>query len=349
MPDVSQALCRRGPWSHRPTPRLGAVSDATIGLPFISADDLRATIGMPELLDAVEAAFRDVAAGNDRSPLRTHVATDAGDLLLMPGTRPGAAGFTVKLVTVVASNAQRGLPTVQALVVWFDAVTGRPAALIDGPTLTAMRTGAASGVATRLLARPDASVAALIGAGAQAEWQLRAIVAARPIRSCLVYSRSADARESFARRLAGEMGIAVEAVASAAEAVRLADVVCCATTSSTPVFDAGALRAGAHVNGIGSYRLDMVELPPELFARSEVVAVDSLAAARAEAGDVAAAVSRGLLDAARMVEIGSVERSWVDRRPPDTITTFKSVGLAIQDAAAAEIAVRAVIGQSGAA
>ena len=323
------------------------MADATNALPFISADDLRATVAMPELLDAVEAAFREVAAGKDRSPLRTHVETDAGDLLLMPGMRPGAAGFTVKLVTVVASNVERGLPTLHAVVVWFDGVTGRPAALIDGPTLTAMRTGAASGVATRLLARPDASVAALIGAGAQAEWQLRAIVAARPIRRCLVYARSVEARESFANRLAAETGIVVEPVASAAEAVREADVVCCATTSSTPVFDPDALAAGAHVNGIGSFRLDMVELPPELFARSDLVTVDSAAAARAEAGDLAAAVSRGSLDAARIVEIGAVERSWVDRRPPGAITTFKSVGLAIQDVAAAEIAVRAVIGPSG--
>ena len=315
------------------------------GLPFISVDDLRRAVPMPDLLDAVEGAFRDVAEGRDRSPLRSHVPVEAGDLLLMPGVRAGAAGFSVKLVTVVAANAARGVPTVQAIVVWFDAANGRPVALIDGPTLTAMRTGAASGVATRLLARPDAAVAAFIGAGAQAEWQLRAVLAARPISRCLVYARSADACESFAARLAAETSVAVDAVDSAEEAVRAADVVCCATTSSTPVFEAAWLSPGAHVNGIGAYRLDMVELPPELFAAAAVVAVDSREAALAEAGDVVAAIERGSLDENRLVELGSIDRTWVEGRPEGAITAFKSVGLAIQDVAAAQLAVSRVLGE----
>ena len=306
-------------------------------LPFLSGDEIRRAVPIADVLDAVEAAFRDVAAGNDRSPMRTHVAVDAGDLLLMPGFRAEGSGFSVKLVTVVGANPARGLPTVQAVVVWFDAPTGRPMALIDGATLTAMRTGAASGVATRLLASRDASVAAIIGAGAQAEWQLRAVLAARPIRRFLVYARTAATREAFARRMAAEVGVEVEPMDSAEEAVRIADVVCCATTSSTPAFDAAWLRPGAHVNGVGAYRLGMVELPPELFARATLVAVDSHAAAMAEAGDVVAAIERGMLREDALVEIGSVARSWVDERPDDAITTFKSVGLAIQDAAAAEL------------
>lgn len=317
----------------------------TDALPFLSGDQIRRAVPMADVLDAVEAAYRDVAAGNDRSPVRTHVAIDAGDLLLMPGLRAGAPGFSVKLVTVVGSNPTRGLPTVQAVVVWFDATTGQPVALIDGPTLTAMRTGAASGVATRLLARRDASVAAIIGAGAQAEWQLRAVLAARPIRRFLVYARSPAAREAFADRMAAEAGVEVEPMQSAEEAVRPADVVCCATTSSTPVFDAAWLRAGAHVNGVGAFRLGMVELPPELFGRASLVAVDSRVAAMAEAGDVVAAIERGLLREDALVEIGSVARSWTDARPDDVITAFKSVGLAIQDVAAAELIVSRLLGQ----
>lgn len=317
----------------------------TDALPFLSGDQIRRAVPMADVLDAVEAAYRDVAAGNDRSPVRTHVAIDAGDLLLMPGLRAGAPGFSVKLVTVVGSNPTRGLPTVQAVVVWFDATTGQPVALIDGPTLTAMRTGAASGVATRLLARRDAWVAAIIGAGAQAEWQLRAVLAARPIRRFLVYARSPAAREAFAERMAAEAGVEVEPMQSAEEAVRPADVVCCATTSSTPVFDAAWLRAGAHVNGVGAFRLGMVELPPELFGRASLVAVDSRVAAMAEAGDVVAAIERGLLREDALVEIGSVDRSWTDARPDDVITAFKSVGLAIQDVAAAELIVSRLLGQ----
>lgn len=306
-------------------------------LPFLSGDEIRRAVPIADVLDAVEAAFRDVAAGNDRSPMRTHVAVDAGDLLLMPGIRAGGSGFSVKLVTVVGANPARGLPTVQAVVVWFDGATGRPLALIDGATLTAMRTGAASGVATRLLARRDASVAAIIGAGAQAEWQLRAVLAARPIRRFLVYARTAATREAFARRVAAEVGVDVEPMDSAEDAVRLADVVCCATTSSTPAFDAAWLRPGAHVNGVGAFRLGMVELPPELFARASLVAVDSREAAMAEAGDIVAAIERGVLREDALVEIGSVAPSWVDERAEDAITAFKSVGLAIQDAAAAEL------------
>ena len=315
-----------------------------IGLPFLDADAIRGAVPITDLLDAVEAAYRDVAAGRDRSPLRSHVALDAGDLLLMPGVRDGGRGASVKLVTIVPGNAERGLPTLHAIVIWLDAVTGQPLALMDGATITAMRTGAASGVATRLLARPDSATLAVIGAGAQAEWQVRAVLAARPISRILVHARSPEARGRFAERMTQAIGIRVEPVASAEGAVRDADVVCCATTSLEPVFDASWLRPGTHVNGIGAFRLGMVELPPELFARASTVAVDSRSAAMAEAGDVVAAVEGGLLTEAQLVELGTVGRDWVESRAPDAITAFKSVGLAIQDVAAAELVARRLLG-----
>ncbi|MDQ2941992.1 MAG: ornithine cyclodeaminase family protein, partial [Chloroflexota bacterium] len=135
-----------------------------------------------DLIDAVEQAYRDVAGGRDASPARSRVAMPNGDLLLMPGLRRGGLGASVKLVTVTPANAARGLPTVQAILLWIDAETGAPRALLDGAELTAMRTGAGTGAATRLLARADASVLAQIGAGAQAAWQVRAVLAVRPIR-----------------------------------------------------------------------------------------------------------------------------------------------------------------------
>ena len=318
------------------------------GLPFLDADAIRGAVPVADLLDAVEAAYRDVADGRDRSPLRSHVALEAGDLLLMPGLRAGGSGASVKLVTIVPGNAERGLPTLHAIVVWLDAATGEPMALMDGSTITAMRTGAASGVATRLLARSDSETLAVIGAGGQAEWQVRAVLAARPIRRVLVHARSPEARLAFAERMAAAVGIPVEPAGSAEAAVREADVVCCATTSSEPVFDAAWLRPGTHVNGIGAFRLGMVELPPELFARADVVAVDSRAAAMAEAGDVVAAIERGLLTESKLVEIGTIGRDWVESRQPDAITAFKSVGLAIQDVAAAELAVSRLLGDRAA-
>ncbi len=313
-------------------------------LPFLSGDRIRSAVPMPDLLDAVEAAYRDVAAGHDRSPLRSHVELGDGSLLLMPGVRAGGDGASVKLVTVMPGNADRGLPTIHALVVWFDAATGEPRALLDGAAVTAMRTGAASGVGTRLLARPDAETLTVIGAGVQAEWQIRAVLAARAIRRVLVVGRDAARRDAFASRMAEALGVEVTGAADAEHAVRSADVICCATTSSAPVFDAGWLTPGVHVNGIGAFQLSMVEIPPEAFARASLAAVDSIEAAMAEAGDVVAAIEGGFVERGALVEIGTVDPGWSDSRPADAITVFKSVGLAIQDVAAAELAVTRLIG-----
>jgi len=306
---------------------------------FIDADQVRAAAPMPQLLDAVEAAYRDVAARRDRSPIRTRIPMGGGDLLLMPGLRDGGAGASVKLVTVMPANAERGLPTIQALVAWFDAESGEPLAILDGPTVTAMRTGAASGVSTRLLARPDAHVLALFGAGAQAAWQVRAVMAARGISEVRVFARRAARRDSFAASLAEELGTDVRVVAAqtAEAAVQGADVICCATTSSEPIFPAAWVGPGTHVSAVGSFQKGMVELPPEIFAAAALVAVDSREAALEEAGDLVAAVDAGLLATDGFVEIGTIDARWAATRDPSAITVFKSVGLAIQDVAAAEL------------
>ncbi|MEX1073490.1 MAG: ornithine cyclodeaminase family protein [Chloroflexota bacterium] len=306
---------------------------------IVDATQLQAAAPMPDLLDAIEAAYRDVAAGRDRSPLRNRVPLPNGDLVLMPGVREGGTGASVKLVTVMPGNIARGLPTIHAVVVWFDAATGEPRALLDGAALTAMRTGAASGVGTRLLARSDARSLAIFGVGAQAAWQVRAVMAARPIREVRVWSRTAERRAAFATQMSAELGpgVAVQAAASAEDAVRGADVICCATTSSEPVFSAEWVSPGTHVTGIGSFKHGMVELPPELFARASLVAIDSREAALAEAGDVVAAIQAGMLGEESLVEIGSIEAGWAAQRDPTAITVFKSVGLAIQDVAAAEL------------
>ncbi len=313
-------------------------------LPFLDADAIRRSVTVADLLDAVEAAYRDVAAGRDRSPLRSHVDLADGSLLLMPGIREGGTGATVKLVTIMPGNAARGLPTIHALVAWFEAATGRPLAILDGAEITAMRTGAASGVATRLLARQDAATLAVIGAGAQAAWQVRAVLGARPIRQVLVYARDAERRTRFARRMADETGIEVVAVDTAEHAVRGADVICCATTSTEPVFDAAWVRPGTHVNGIGAFRPGMVELPPALFARAALVAIDAREAALEEAGDLLAAIEAGAIAEAALVEIGTIGRDRVASRDPEAITVFKSVGLAIQDVAAAGLVVARLLG-----
>lgn len=294
---------------------------------------------MAQLLDVIEAAYRDVSSGRDRSPIRSRVPISGGDLVLMPGVREGGAGASVKLVTVMPGNAARGLPTHYAMVAWFDVVTGEPVALLDGATVTSMRTGAASGVGTRLLARPDAQVLALFGVGGQAAWQVRAVMAARPIREVRVHSRTPAHREAFASAMGQELGPGVTVVAAptARDALHGADVVCTATTSREPIFSADLVEPGTHLNAVGSFRLDMTELPPELFARAGLVAVDSREAALAEAGELVAAIRRGLIAEDGVVEIGEIPREWAAGRDPSAITIFKSVGLAIQDLAAAEL------------
>lgn len=312
--------------------------------PFLDAEAIRRAVPIDRLIDAVEAAYRDVAAERDRSPLRSHVDLADGSLLIMPGVREGGAGATVKLVTVMPNNAARGLPTIQALVVWIEAATGRPLAIVDGATMTAMRTGAASGVATRILARTDAETLTIIGAGAQAEWQVRAVLAVRAIRRVHVVGRDAERTAAFADRMAAAVGVPVTAASDREAAVRDADVICCATTSSEPVFDAAWIRPGAHVNGIGAFRIGMVELPPGLFARAVMVAVDARHAAVAEAGDLVAALEQGLVAEEDLVEIGSVAPDWAATRDPGAITAFKSVGLAIQDVAATELIAASLLG-----
>jgi alanine dehydrogenase len=306
---------------------------------FIAADQVRAAAPMPQLLDAVEAAYRDIAAGRDRSPIRSRIAMGAGDLLLMPGVREGGSGASVKLVTVMPGNAARGLPTIHAVVAWLDADTGEPLAILDGATVTAMRTGAASGVSTRLLARPDAQVLGLFGAGAQAAWQVRAVLAARQIAEVRVFARTAERRDAFAASLAEELGPGVRVIAaeSAEATVRGADVICCATTSFEPIFSADWVAPGTHVSAVGSFQKGMVELPSQIFAAAALVAVDSREAALEEAGDLLAAIETGRLAADGFVEIGSLDRGWASTRDPSAITVFKSVGLAIQDLATAEL------------
>ena len=309
---------------------------------LIDAASLRSLVPIERLLDAVEAAYRDVAAGRDRSPLRHHVELGGGGLLvLMPAVREGGSGAAVKLISWVPGNPERGLPTIQGVVTWFDAETGEPGFQLDAPTVTAMRTGAASGVGARLMSRSDATVMALFGAGVQAEWQIRAVLAARPIREVRVFSRRPGPREAFAAAMDAEVPASVRAVDSPEAAVRGADIVCCVTPSQTPVFDAAWLEPGAHVNAIGSFRMGMVEVPPEAFGRAALVAVDSRTAAAAEAGDLAAAIGAGLLDPDAYVEIGGLPADWAANRDPAAITVFKSVGLAIQDLATADLAVAA--------
>ena len=320
-------------------------------LPFFTAEDIRRALPMREAIEAMRAAFIAFSEGRAHIPQRLSISIpeQEGITLVMPGYVPPDA-LGLKVVSVFPRNPARGLPTLSALVVMLDPETGAPAALLDGAFLTAWRTGAASGLATDLLARPDAESLALIGAGAQARTQLRAVAAVRSLRRVRVYSRTLARAQALIEEMRGQEGIPEDiAVAPTPEAaVAEADIVCTATNSSVPVFDGRALQPGTHINAIGSFTLEMRELDEETFRRAARVVVDSRAAVLAEAGEVVWAIRQGILREADLVELGEIAAG---RRPgrerPEEITLFKSVGLAVQDLVAAQRVWQRIRAQGG--
>jgi ornithine cyclodeaminase len=312
---------------------------------LLTAADVLALAPMPAAIDAVERAFVELSAGRATAPVRPRIEMTAppGVLLCMPAAVPAAGALGAKLVTVFDDNPRQGKPLVHAVVVLIDPGDGAPLALLDGRLLTALRTGAASGVATRHLARPEAAVLTCFGAGALAEHQIAAVLAVRPIRRVVLCSRTPARAEALAEQLRARWP-AVEIVVERdpGRAAAQADVICTATTASTPVFPAAAVRPGAHINGVGAHTAAMAEVPAELVARARVV-VDQRDAARVEAGDLIQAVAAGLVDERVFAtELGEVAAGTAPGRTgPDEITFFKSVGNAVQDVAVARLAVDA--------
>lgn len=300
---------------------------------------------MPEAIEAMKSAFALFSSGRADVPLRTRldVPDRGGATLVMPALVAPSGDLAVKVVSVFPGNASRGLPTLHALVVALDPASGAPLALIEGASLTALRTGAASGAASDLLARPESATLAVFGSGVQARTQVLALCAVRPIREIRIFSLDPAGAARMAEELTRQAGVeaSIRRADSPEAAVRGADVVCTATTSATPVFPDAALAPGVHINAIGAFTPEMQEIDAATVARARIF-VDSKRAALAEAGDLIQPLQAGLITEASIVgEIGEVAAG---RRPgrtsADEITLFKSVGLAVQDAVAAGRAVR---------
>jgi ornithine cyclodeaminase/alanine dehydrogenase-like protein (mu-crystallin family) len=301
----------------------------------IDADELRRRLPMRAAVDALEDAFR--AGDPAEGPLRTNLATPSGELLIMPAV--GAAGVGVKLVTLTEGNPARGLPFVNATYVLFDAASQVPLAVIDGAALTALRTAAVSGLATRYLARPDAADLVLFGAGVQARSHLEAMVSERPVRSVVVVSRTPGPAQALAEHARSRFD--VEASTGTADAVVGADLVCCCTTSPVPLFDGDRLAAGAHVNAVGAYRPDARELDTETVRRARVV-VETREVAAAEAGDLVIATSEGAIPSDHVrADLAELVRGAAVRQGDADVTVFKSVGIAFEDLVVARAAVDA--------
>jgi ornithine cyclodeaminase/alanine dehydrogenase-like protein (mu-crystallin family) len=311
---------------------------------IIARDELRRAVPMEEAITAVASAFGQLSSGKADVPLRPHIAIppQEGLELVMPAYLADSGALGVKALTLFPHNVARGLPTINAVVLLFDAANGLPLALADGAYLTALRTGAASGLATRLLARGDARVLALFGAGAQALPQAWAVCVVRPIERIWIVNRTlahAERLRDELRRFGAPIPADVRVAATARAALAEADILCCATASPAPLFDDADLRPGTHINGVGSYRPSMQEVPAATVARARVV-VDQRRAAWAEAGDLVIARDRGLIDEDHVVaELGEVVAGRIGgRTSEEQITFFKSVGNAAQDLAVAQMA-----------
>lgn len=310
---------------------------------MLAAADLRKALDMGAAIGAMEVAFGRLSAGRATVPTRLQLRTERGTTLAMAGSL-GEAGLAAKVVSVFPENRARGLPALHGLVVVLDPESGVPRAAMDGTWLTALRTGAASGLATRLLADEGASVLTIFGAGAQARMQLEGVRAVRRIQEVRIVSRTRASAERFAAEAGAGMprGTEVRAVEDRRAALRGAHLVVTATTSRRPVFDGRHLETGAHVNGVGSFTPEMQEVDATTVRRARVV-VDSREAALAEAGDLLVPMRQGLIGPEQIdAELGEIVNG---EKPPGRagreVTFFKSVGVAAQDVAVAARALEA--------
>ncbi len=314
---------------------------------ILNANDLRKALPMDETIEAMKQAYASLSAGKADVPLRTHlpIPPHGGLSLFMPAyvQTDETEALAVKVVSLFPENPSRGLAFIQAAVLALEADTGRAIALLEGSTLTAIRTGAASGAAIDILSRPDSCVAAVFGAGAQGRTQLEAACTVRKIDTAWIYDSDLNKAHAFAEEMAGQSRIPrdLRPASTAREAIRDADVICTATTSKSPVFSDTDLKAGAHISAIGSYTPEMVEVPPETIQRAKVV-VDSRSAVLAETGDLLQPIQSGLITEAHVfAELGEILLGKKPgRESKDEITYFKSVGIAVQDAMAAQLALK---------
>jgi len=304
----------------------------------VGPEDVHRCLDYPALVDALAAQFR---AGAE-TPLRHHhsIKVPGGadaTLLLMPAWQMGDA-LGVKLVTVFPDNGRRGLPAVQGVYLLLDGATGVPRALIDGPALTARRTAAASALAARHLARPDARRLLMVGTGTLAPHLVRAHAAVRPIAEVAIWGRAPAKAERLAAELAGALpGVAVRAVRDLESTVPWADIVSCATLATEPLIRGAWLRPGQHLDLVGAFTPKMREADDEVVRRARLF-VDTRAGALKEAGDIVQPLAAGVIAERDIAgDLFDLARGGPGRRGAEEITLFKSVGTALEDLAAARL------------
>jgi ornithine cyclodeaminase/alanine dehydrogenase-like protein (mu-crystallin family) len=301
---------------------------------LLSSANILQVCTMGEAIEAARKAFILASENKVEVPARTRldVPEANGTSLIMPSYLPEAGKLGVKIINLYENNPLKGLPFSHALMLVFESSDGHPSGILEASTLTALRTGAACGLATELLSRPDSQRLALFGAGFQARFQLEAVVSVRKIEEVRVFDQDKERAEVFARKMSERLSIPVRVVNSAQKALEAADIVSTATTSKTPVFDDRNIKPGVHINAIGSYKPEEREIPSLTVARAKIF-VDSREMALEEAGDLIIPMKEGLLGPEQIVaELGEVASGKKPGRlAADEITFFKTVGIAAQD------------------
>ena len=314
---------------------------------ILTADEVRQALPMRDAIEAMKHAYASLSDGKADAPLRTRlpIPPHNGLALFMPAYVQAneTEALAVKIVSIHPENPKRGLPYIHAAVLVLEAETGRAVALLEGGSLTAIRTGAGSGAAMDILARKDSKTVAIFGAGVQGRTQLEAACTVRNIQSAWVYDANHESAEKFVADMAGRGRVPknLRAAESPAQAASEADIICTATTSTHPVFADADVKSGAHISAIGSYTPEMQEVPAETVARAKIV-VDSRSATLAETGDLLKPMQAGLFDESHIHgELGEIVLGRKPARASESeITYFKSVGIAVQDAMAAQLALR---------
>ncbi|NHJ46215.1 MAG: hypothetical protein FK733_00370 [Asgard group archaeon] len=300
---------------------------------FFSADEIKQILPMNEAIEIMKEAFIQITKNQAIIPPRIHLSVPEhkGDSLIMPIYMPSNNRIGLKLITLFDENQIKGLPLIHALILIFDATNGKPLAIMDGSYLTALRTGAGSGLATELLSRKNSEVAAIFGAGKQGQTQLEAICAVRDIKEVIIFDPNKERAKDFITEMTEQLKIDAR-IANSTDELNDADIICTATNSYEPVFSDKNLKTGVHINAIGSYKPQVREIPSKTITRAKVV-VDHRESSLTEAGDLIIPMKQGLISKEHIhAELGEILlKSKSSRETSNEITVFKSVGNAIQD------------------
>ncbi|VEG89696.1 ornithine cyclodeaminase family protein [Legionella spiritensis] len=301
---------------------------------ILTQQEIRQCIGMAQAIEVMETTFRQLYTGRAVMPVRSSVsvASENAMMLTMPAYLEDQHALGLKVVSIFPGNSGREKPVINGAIVLLNSETGEAQAMMEAGFITALRTGAVSGLATKYLAREDAGCVAIIGSGIQAMTQLEAVAAVRPVKEVLIWSRNHQNAVAFAKKIDQRYNVTCpETIRSA---VRNADIICTATASSEPFLNYEDIKPDVHINAIGSHTHTMREISNDVMAKATVV-VDQVASAMAESGELFAAVNAQCLNPGDIIELGQVVTE-SNNSFQANMTLFKSVGLAIQDVGIAQ-------------